>query len=111
MGWPTALRISRQLPNARIIGVDNFGRRKWVAEAGCISAIPIATIDERIAAAREHGFTNLSFIEGDLVDRVFVKRLFEMFRFDVVLHMAAQPSAPYSHIDGERAGFTQMNNT
>lgn len=111
VGWPTALRLSRALPEARIVGVDNFGRRRWVEESACVSAIPVSTMAERLAAAREHGFGNISFIEGDLADRQFVKMLFDMYKFDVVLHLAAQPSAPYSHINGERAAFTQHNNT
>jgi nucleoside-diphosphate-sugar epimerase len=45
-----------------------------------------------------------------ITDRDFVLRLFHMYRFDAVLHLAAQPSAPYSQIDGERANFTQFNN-
>ncbi|MEW6386701.1 MAG: NAD-dependent epimerase/dehydratase family protein [Thermodesulfobacteriota bacterium] len=110
IGWPTALRLSREFPQARIIGVDNLGRRRWVEEAGSISAIPIASMEERLAAAREQGFTNISFIPGDLVEYAFVQQLFRQYAFPVVLHLAAQPSAPYSHINGDRANFTQFNN-
>jgi nucleoside-diphosphate-sugar epimerase len=81
-----------------------------VLESGADSAIPIRTMPERIQSAAEHGFTNLSFIEGDLTDRAFVSHVFDTFRFDCVVHAAAQPSAPYSHINGERAAFTQFNN-
>lgn len=110
IGWPAALKLSREFPEARIIGVDNLGRRRWVEESGSLSAIPIKTMDERILIAKECGFTNISFIKGDLVNRDFVNQLFDMYKFDVVLHTAAQPSAPYSHINGEKANFTQFNN-
>jgi nucleoside-diphosphate-sugar epimerase len=110
IGWPTALRLSKEFPQVRIIGVDNLGRRKWVEESGSVSAIPIATMTERLDAARRLGFTNLSFLRGDLTDREFVLQLFAVYRFDAVLHIACQPSAPYSQISGAQANFTQFNN-
>jgi len=110
IGWPTALKLSGEFPEARVIGVDSYGRRKWVEESGSVSAIPIVKMEERILTAKEYGFTNISFIEGDLASRYFVNQLFDIYKFDVVLHIAAQPSAPYSQINGERANFTQFNN-
>jgi len=110
VGWPTALKLSKELPEARIIGVDNYGRRKWVEESGSISAIPIYTMEERILAAKEYGFTNISFIEGDLTSSFFVNKLFDVYKFEIILHIAAQPSAPYAQINGEHANFTQFNN-
>jgi nucleoside-diphosphate-sugar epimerase len=111
VGWPTALKLARLYPDARIVGVDSMGRREWVREVGSVSAIPVASMEERLAAAREQGCANISFVPGDLADWTFTSRLFRIYRFDAVLHLAAQPSAPYSQIDGERAGFTQANNT
>lgn len=110
MGWPTALRLSKEFPNERIIGVDNLGRRRWVEESGGISAVPISDMHERIDTARNHGFENITFIKGDLTDRAFVNQLFDVYRFEVVLHVAAQPSAPYSQINGSLANYTQFNN-
>jgi nucleoside-diphosphate-sugar epimerase len=110
MGWPLALRLSKEFPDARIIGVDNFGRRKWVEEVGAVTAIPILGMEERLAVASGHGFSNIRFIEMDLTDRDEVFQLFDTFRFDVVVHAAAQPSAPYSQINGACANYTQYNN-
>ena len=110
LGWPTALRLSKEFPEARIVSVDNLSRRKWVMECGGISALPVAEMTRRIAAARENGFTNIDFIEGNLVDKDFVYQILQVFMPDVIVHLAAQPSAPYSHINGERANFTQFNN-
>ncbi|MUV89461.1 NAD-dependent epimerase/dehydratase family protein [Halapricum sp. CBA1109] len=110
LGWPTTLRIAT-MTDDRVIAVDNFGRREWVEEVGSVSAVPIASIDERIDAAEEvHGVTNLSFVEGDLTERSFVDQLLEVHEPDTIVHAAAQPSAPYSQINGERANFTQHNN-
>ncbi len=111
IGWPAMLRLAREFPTERIVGVDNFARRKWVEEIGSVSAVPIATMPERLEAARATGINNLSFVEGDLVDLAFVQQLYSIYKPRVVLHLAAQPSAPYSEINGERANYTQHNNT
>jgi len=110
LGWPTALRIASRTDD-RVILVDNLARRKWVGEIGSISATPIADIDTRLQAAREvHGLHNLSFVEGDLTERSFVDELLQVHEPETIVHTAAQPSAPYSQINGERANYTQHNN-
>ena len=30
MGWPLMLKLAKELPDERIVGIDNFARRKWV---------------------------------------------------------------------------------
>jgi len=110
IGWPTALRLATRTDD-RVLIVDNFARREWVEEVGSVSAVPIAGIDERIAAAREtFDVGNLSFVEGDLVEKDFVDELLTVHEPDAIVHAAAQPSAPYSQINGERANYTQHNN-
>jgi len=104
LGWPTALRLADRL-DERIVCVDNFARRDWVAESGSVSATQIDDPQERFAAVE-----NLSLISGNLADRDFVIQLLETHEPDTVLHAASQPSAPYSSINGERALFTQRNN-
>ena len=104
LGWPTALRLADRL-DERIVCVDNFARREWVEESGSVSATQIEEPRERFAAV-----DNLSLIEGDLADREFVIQLLDTHEPDTVLHTAAQPSAPYSSINGERALYTQRNN-
>jgi nucleoside-diphosphate-sugar epimerase len=110
IGWPTALRIADRT-DERVLAVDNFGRREWVESVGSVSATPVASINERLAAAREvHGLANVSFVEGDLTERSFVEELLDVHEPSAIVHTAAQPSAPYSQINGERANFTQHNN-
>ena len=110
VGWPTALKLSKEFPDARIMGIDNLARRKWVEECGAITAIPIQSMEARIQTAKQKGFVNISFIQGDLVDRDFVNEMISLFKPEIVIHVAAQPSAPYSHINGEKANYTQFNN-
>ena len=110
VGWPLMLKLAKEFPEERIIGVDNFGRRRWVEEVGADSVIPIASMERRIKKAHELGFKNLSFVYGDLTDRDFVRTLIKIFKPEVVLHLAAQPSAPYSQISLDKAHYTQKNN-
>ncbi len=110
IGWPTGLRIARRT-DERVVLVDNFGRREWVQSVGSKSAAPISDMDDRLDGARTvHDVRNLSFVEGDLTDRAFVERLLTTHEPSVIVHTAAQPSAPYSQINGERANYTQHNN-
>jgi nucleoside-diphosphate-sugar epimerase len=104
LGWPTALRLAERL-DQRIVCVDNLARRDWVEEVGSVSAIPVDHPDERVA-----DYPNLSFVYADLSDRDRVLELLEVHEPDTVLHAAAQPSAPYAGINGERALYTQRNN-
>ncbi|WP_256301963.1 NAD-dependent epimerase/dehydratase family protein [Haloarchaeobius salinus] len=110
LGWPTALRIANRTDD-RVILVDNFARRRWVDEIGSVSATPVAGIETRLQAAEEtHGLRNLSFVEGDLTEKSFVDELLAVHEPETIVHAAAQPSAPYSQINGERANYTQHNN-
>ena len=110
VGWPTALRIASQT-NDRVLLVDNFARREWVDEVGSVSATPVHAIETRLDAAEEtHGLTNLSFVEGDLTNKSFTDELLAVHEPNTIVHTAAQPSAPYSQINGERANYTQHNN-
>ena len=110
VGWPTALRIASRTDD-RVVLVDDFSRREWVEEIGSVSATPVADIEARLDAAEAvHGLSNLSFVEGDLTEKEFTDQLLEVHEPDAIVHAAAQPSAPYSQINGERANFTQRNN-
>ncbi|NUB93220.1 NAD-dependent epimerase/dehydratase family protein [Haloterrigena sp. SYSU A121-1] len=110
LGWPTALRIADRT-DERVVLVDNFGRREWVESVGSTSAVPVTHIDERVDVAKETlDLANISFVEGDLTDRSFVDQLLSVHEPETIVHTAAQPSAPYSQINGERANYTQHNN-
>ncbi len=109
IGWPVLLRLAEMFPDERIVGVDNFARRRWVEEIGSVSAIPILPPEKRIEKARER-WGNISFVEGDLTLKEFVDMLVRVYEPDTIVHLAAQPSAPYSQISWEKAVYTQYNN-
>jgi len=110
LGWPTFLKLSKAFPKDRIVGVDHCGRRRWVEEIGSVSAIPILTMEERLNEAGKQGFDNISFIERDLSKYSQTRDLIAIYKPEVVIHTAAQPSAPYAQINARKAEFTQDNN-
>lgn len=109
VGWPVLLRLAEMLSDERIVGVDNFARRKWVEEIGSTSATPILTPKERKRVVEE-SYGNVSFVEGDLTSKEFVNTLIRVYQPDTIVHLAAQPSAPYSQISWEKAVYTMYNN-
>ena len=109
-GWPLALNISKKFKKSQIIGVDNLSRRKWVKQSKSDSAIPIKSMHQRIKTAKKFGFSNIKFIKGDLSNALFTKNIFKKYDFDVVIHCASQPSAPYANSNLSNATFTLINN-
>ncbi|RLI09272.1 NAD-dependent dehydratase [Candidatus Bathyarchaeota archaeon] len=111
MGWPTAMKLALRFPDEVIVGVDNGFRRLWVHEVGSWSAIPIYSMDERLQAFKEvFGQENIIYRHLDLRDYDVVKKLVEEYRPRAVVHLAAQPSAPYSMLSPRHAILTQENN-
>jgi len=110
-GWPLALAISKRYRNSKIIGVDNLQRRRWVLNSNSTSAVPIKSIKQRISTAKKYGFKNIRFIKGDLTNSKFTENLFKKNKFNVVIHLAAQPSAPFAGASLEKSKYTQINNT
>ena len=108
LGWPLAVYLRAR--GHEVAGADLLLRREWVAEVGGISALPIASHQERTQALKEAAGAKLDFRVGDLTDFEFVKGLFQEFRPDAVVHLGQMPSAPYSMIDQAHCVWTQRNN-
>src|ERR1700730_8109940 len=108
LGWPTALHLSALGHDVAVN--DNFARRGYDEEMGVESLIPIATLDDRIAAWRELSGKEIKAYVGDLVDASFVHQMVADFRPDTIVHFGEQRAAPYSMIDQAHAVYTQTNN-
>ncbi len=108
LGWSLAQYLVRR--GHEVAGCDLYLRRRWVAEMGSQSAIPIAAMPERLAAFKENHGKELMFCEGDLRDYAFVEHFFRDFQPEAIVHLGEMPSAPYSMVDVEHAVFTQTNN-
>jgi len=108
IGWTLAqhqLAIGNE-----VCGIDNFSRRKNVEEMGSVSAIPILPIEQRITHLKKEFPEKISFYEGDLLNSDFIGDIIKKFQPDAIVHLAEQPSAPYSMIDQEHTIYTQKNN-
>jgi UDP-sulfoquinovose synthase len=79
-------------------------------EMGVASLVPIATIEDRVAAWGTQSGQHLSTYIGDLCDAAFVHQMIREFEPDTIVHFAEQRSAPYSMIDQSHAVYTQTNN-
>jgi UDP-sulfoquinovose synthase len=108
LGWPTALHLSAV--GHEVAVADNFARRGYDEELGVDSLVPIATLDERVAAWSEVSGKSIKTYVGDLCDAAFVHKMVADFRPDTIVHYAEQRAAPYSMIDQAHAVYTQTNN-
>lgn len=89
---------------------DGLLKRHWEAQLGVESLFPVAGFAERHQALERRYGRRISFYVGDLRDPEFVTALFRSFRPTVVLHLAEQPSAPFSMLGRREAVLTQTNN-
>ena len=108
IGWSLALH---QLAiGNEVCGIDNFSRRKHVEEVGSWSALPILSMEKRLGVLKKKYGDKISFFEGDITEPQFTNDVFKKFIPDAVVHLAEQPSAPYSMIDQQHTTYTQSNN-
>jgi UDP-sulfoquinovose synthase len=110
IGWPLSLHLAVR-GTEKVVGVDNFTRRRMIDEIGSQSATPIQDMERRERAYNEEfGKENFEFIYGDLQNKDFVRYLFKKYQPRAIFHLGEQPSAPYSMIDVDHAVFSQVNN-
>jgi UDP-sulfoquinovose synthase len=108
IGWALALH-QLSLGN-EVCGIDNFSRRKNVEEMKSWSAIPILSMNDRIKYLQEKYGDKITFFEGDLLNSQFINNVMKKFQPDSIVHLAEQPSAPYSMIDQDHTIYTHENN-
>ena len=108
LGWPLSLHLATR--GHEIYGIDNFSRRKNVAEVGSWSATPIPKMDRRLDIARSLLGHRIQFFRVDLRRYEDILAALKVSKPDAIIHLGEQPSAPYSMIDWKHASFTQENN-
>ena len=77
LGWPLAQHLTQR--GHVVAGTDALFRRSWVEEMGSVSAVPVATVEERLQALREHSGQTIPFWRGDLREYSLVDRIFRDF--------------------------------
>lgn len=108
IGWSLAMHLAKR--GHMVSGVDNFARRANVESVGSHSAIPLLDMHERVRSFKKVHGENLSFFEGDLLNYDFLEDVIKQIRPDSIVHLAEQPSAPFSMIDRKHAVYSQHNN-
>jgi len=108
LGWSLAQYLATR--GHHVGGCDNGNRRKWVAEVGGQSIIPIAEMRDRLPAFQERYGYGMPFAGIDLCDYNSVQSVLRTFKPDCVVHLGEIPSAPFSMIDAQHACLTHRNN-
>ena len=108
IGW--ALAQHQLVIGNEVCGVDNFSRRKHVEQVGSWSALPILSMEKRIENLKKEFGDKVKFYKGDLTDPQFTNDIVKNFQPEGVVHLAEQPSAPFSMIDQQHTIYTQSNN-
>ena len=99
IGSAAAKRLSKR-EDVRIVGIDNLN-----------SYYSVELKKDRLRSITSSSF---SFEKGDICDLGFLKHIFEAYRPDTVLHLAAQAGVRYSidhphdYVDSNVAGFVNM---
>jgi len=101
IGFPTIIELINNTGHT-IIGVDNDFRTEWVEKVTGKLFYP--------ETQNLHSDGRYIHIKGDLTDASFVNEILAIHKPDCIIHLASQPSMPYSQINGERAAFSQINN-
>jgi len=103
IGW--ALSVELRTLGYNVFGIDNESRRSLVKEVDGQSAIPIANVKERQKFSQVL-YRNLTHwnVRYDLKEKNLPEHL------DAIVHLAEQPSAPYSMRSASHAIFSQENN-
>ncbi len=109
IGWNLAMDLSKK--GHKVIGIDNFSRRRQVREVGSESLTPISSFEDRLKTYQEVFNKKIRFVQGDMLNYNFLKNLLRDSKPDTIINLAQMPSAPYSMMNAEKATWTTVNNT
>jgi UDP-sulfoquinovose synthase len=110
LGWPLALFLSEK--GIMVAGLDNMSRREQVGRLGGASLIELPKFKKRKSILREYS-QNSSLICRDVdisKDYNGLKQALEFFDPEVIVHLAEQPSAPFSMLSLKACRKTMDNN-
>lgn len=108
LGWPTSMHLSAQ--GHQVLAVDSYLRRRIARETDSEALFEVPNLPSRAVLWRETSGHDIQVAIGDLCDWDFIAAVFDMFRPQVIIHYAEQPSAPYSMLDRRTADLTLRNN-
>ena len=109
IGYPLTLHLLKQ--GHEVYGVDNYSRRRRVNELNSDSLTPILSVIGRIGYLKSNyeNFAESSiFLGSDPPGHI--KSLLNHFKPDTIIHLAEQPSAPWSMQSAHCTSVTQHEN-
>jgi UDP-sulfoquinovose synthase len=108
-GWPTALHLSEQGHDVRI--VDNFARREADIELEISSLTPITFMGTRLKTWKELSGKEIGFDRFNLAEHYHrLLTLLTEWQPDALVHFAEQRAAPYSMKSSWHKRYTVSNN-
>ncbi len=110
IGWPLFLKFIYEKPNSKILGIDNFLRRKLVKKYSKKNFINIYSMKTRLQELKKRGKKNFQFKNIDILDKKKLYQMLKSFKPDIIYHLAAQPSAPFANENLDNSVFTSENN-
>lgn len=111
LGWSLACHLAHH--GHTVGGLDDGSRRERVGEVGGQSLLPLSDFCARVRAFEERWPDSRGhLVYGRLHGHTqgFLQEKLRAFAPDAVVHLAEQPSAPWSMIDVEHAWATQEGN-
>jgi len=109
IGYSLALHLLKR--GTEVFGVDNRIRRDRVADVGSDSLTPIASVADRTMYMMNYfkNFKAIRNIDISISSTALAGILYD-FKPDTIVHLAEQPSAPWSMQSNTTAARTQMDN-
>ncbi len=98
IGWALAKRIYGENPEAKVIGFDSVN-----------DYYDVKLKEYRLKELEQ--FNNFTFVKGNLADKEAVNKIFEEYRPEIVVNLAAQAGVRYSiehpdvYIESNLIGF------
>ncbi|MCP4834119.1 MAG: NAD-dependent epimerase/dehydratase family protein [Ilumatobacter sp.] len=108
LGWPTAMHLSAA--GHEVAVVDNYLRRRIARDEDVEPLLEAPNLDERGRLWKERSGRDIEVMIRDLQDPGACDEIFEVFKPEVIVHYAEQPSAPYSMLRDDAARVTLHNN-
>ena len=109
IGYPLTLHLLKQ--GHEVYGVDNHSRRRRVNELKSDSLTPILSVVGRIGYLNQYeNFVGQTTISLGSDSHGHIQLLLNHFKPDTIVHLAEQPSAPWSMQSAHHASATQHEN-
>ena len=89
IGANLVMRLLRDMPEGTIVGLDNLNNYYDVS----LKEYRLRQIETQ--SSRNPGI-HYSFVKGSIADKALVDKLFEEYKFDIVVNLAAQAGVRYS---------------